>query len=1237
MTPTAEYYKGTEKLDAAPTNAGTYKAQVTLKGSDEIEATAFVEYTIAKADITPVVEIENWNYGETAKTPSVTAASNPGSGAVTYKYYTDEACTKETTSDQGAAEIGGVPSYGGDYWVKATVEETANYNSGTGTKGFKINATAVKVTGLKFGSKEYDGNTTATLDISEAKLEGVPSTEDVKIASATGVFDNKNVGTGKTISNITIVLSGSKAGGYSATADPDETVTGAITPCPVTVSGITASDKTYDGTTNATLDCTKATINKVVDGETLGVSATGTFSDKKVADDKTVTLSDMKLTGDTAGNYSLTADCQKDTKANITPRALKVSGITANSKVYDAKTDATINTGSASYDGKVDGDDVQVDIASAEANFSDKNVGTDKTVTVTFSLSGADKDNYTATLDGEVKGDITPKPVTVGGITVNERQYDKTKDAPLNTSNATFGGIETGDVLTVSGTGTFEDANAGIDKPASITGLALGGKDAGNYTVATDSQDGAPGTILQREVKVSGITAKDKTYDGNTDAELDLSGIVLDRNLDGENLTIYADGVKGTFEDKTAGTDKKVTISGLELTGDAVSNYKLAETGQQTETTASINKKSVTVSDIAANDKTYDGTVAAELEYKDAVVTGQVDGDNLTVSATGAFSDKNVGDGKMVAISGITLGGNDADNYELEATGQQETATASITKRPVKVSGITADNKVYDGDTAATVKTENAEFENIVSGDALTVSATGAFEDANAGEGKTVKIGDLALGGDSEGNYELASEGQQTDTTAAITPKPINVTAEAASKAYGEEDPELKYTGDSLIGEDAYTGALERVAGEDAGIYEIGQGSLTAGGNYEITYTPADFTITKATTNSVTAAIEGWTYGDAAKEPSATATYGQDAAAFIYSDAADGTYTSTVPTDAGTYFVKAKIDDTPSYPAAESEPVEFTIAPKPVTPAMLSLDKESVKKAGSKQGPTITMTDGTVLVEGKDYTLSGDTTADKTGTHFFTVTGIGNYTSSFESSWYMYEDKQNAATEEGEDGAGNIEIFVDIIGNTESISVNNFTIDFAKALLTEADLSKRAEGANITLYVEVVEVSVGAVPETDRALLKAFFDGKGATDIRWFDIKVWKKVGNDPATQLHELGSALEMTISVPDEYKDAPANTTRTFYFGTAHNGAHKLLSETTDKAVAFSTKEFSTFALAYKDVKASDAGNDGKTTKSPIKATKATTAKTADGANLPALTCLALVSALLLAVAATRRRKED
>ena len=82
-------------------------------------------------------------------------------------------------------------------------------------------------------------------------------------------------------------------------------------------------------------------------------------------------------------------------------------------------------------------------------------------------------------------------------------------------------------------------------------------------------------------------------------------------------------------------------------------------------------------------------------------------------------------------------------------------------------------------------------------------------------------------------------------------------------------------------------------------------------------------------------AITDWTYGETANTPTATAKYGT--IKYTYSTAADGTYTEEVPTNAGTYYVKATVEETADYSGLESNAVEFTILPKTINTAITQL------------------------------------------------------------------------------------------------------------------------------------------------------------------------------------------------------------------------------------------------------------------------------------------------------------
>ena len=114
--------------------------------------------------------------------------------------------------------------------------------------------------------------------------------------------------------------------------------------------------------------------------------------------------------------------------------------------------------------------------------------------------------------------------------------------------------------------------------------------------------------------------------------------------------------------------------------------------------------------------------------------------------------------------------------------------------------------------------------------------------------------------------------------------------------------------------------------------------------------------------------IVGWTYGDTQNAPTATAKYGT--IKYTYSTAADGEYSEIVPTDAGTYYVKAKVEETDKYTGLESDAVEFVIGKKILTNDNITKIADQ-KYTGEEIKPVIEVKDGDkILVLDTDYTVA---------------------------------------------------------------------------------------------------------------------------------------------------------------------------------------------------------------------------------------------------------------------------
>ena len=406
------------------------------------------------------------------------------------------------------------------------------------------------------------------------------------------MFDNANVGTGKTVT-ITSSYGGADVNNYTITDQ-------ASTTADVTTKSLTATasaaNKVYDASNTAT---TTLTLSGFIGTETVTSTNSSTFNNKNVGTGKTVTVNSITLAdgsnGGLASNYSISTG--QTTTANVTAKPLSVSGITTSNKTYDGNTVATLNTGGVTYTGLIGGDVFNGTYTGA---FSDKNVGTGKTVTITPSYTGADVGNYSVTDHATITANITAKALTVSGITALNKTYDATTAATLGTGSVVYGGLVSGDTLTGTYSGVFDNANVGTGKTVTITS-SYGGADVNNYTITDQASTTADVTTKALTATAS---AANKVYDASNTATttLTLSGFIGTETVTSTNSS--------TFNNKNVGTGKTVTVNSITLAdgtnGGLASNYSIS-TGQTT--TANVTAKPLSVSGITTSNKTYDGNV----------------------------------------------------------------------------------------------------------------------------------------------------------------------------------------------------------------------------------------------------------------------------------------------------------------------------------------------------------------------------------------------------------------------------------------------------------------------------------------------------------------------------------------------------------------------------------------------------------------------------------------------------
>ena len=201
-----------------------------------------------------------------------------------------------------------------------------------------------------------------------------------------------------------------------------------------------------------------------------------------------------------------------------------------------------------------------------------------------------------------------------------------------------------------------------------------------------------------------------------------------------------------------------------------------------------------------------------------------------------------------------------------------------------------------------------------------------------------------------DGKYNLVS-GTSDSSEYIVNKQELNVKSITFSTAY--------YTGYNIDPAD-----YMEVAGVDRNTFTYNAEARINVGTYNVSFTLVDvnnfvwvddsgklegssqilrFTIAKAP-NAFTGelTVEGWTYGDTANVPQGgSVTHGGSTLQYRYAASEDGTYTTTVPSNAGTYWVKAFVPETGNYASCESAPVSFVIEKRAVSVPTLAVSSEN--------------------------------------------------------------------------------------------------------------------------------------------------------------------------------------------------------------------------------------------------------------------------------------------------------
>ena len=572
------------------------------------------------------------------------------------------------------------------------------------------------------------------------------------------------------------------------------------------------------------------------------------------------------------------------------------------------------------------------------------NVGTAKVI-----VTG--KGNYTGSV--EAKFNITAKALTDSMVQpIASQSYTGSAIEPTVTVNVGKKTLTAGTDYTV----TYKDnTNVGTAK------VIVTGK--GNYTGSVETKFNITAKALTASM-VRDIAAQ--TYTG--------SPIVPELTVkDGETALSKDTDYTVKYQNNLNAGTATVTLTGKGNYSDSVSK------------TFTIKQKDVT----AQRDAT-DIQVVVDKGTFDAPTFGDVTG-TLAYSYDGATSY----DAIVKKLETLQLGATGDIEYTYTANGNYTgTITGKLHFTVVNLPAAT----ITTAPAAKTGLTFNGTEQVLVNaGSGITTGCTLQYKldggSYNAELPKATNAGNYTVYYKVKGNNTTHSDSSEQSFTVTIAPKTVTAAVSVEPTSY-------TYTGEAIV--PTTVTVKDGTTVIPASEYTVTYGSNTNagkatvmvkdqdGGNYVVSGT-ATFTITKAALSSVTVSLKGWTYGDTAKTPTVSGNLGGGNVTYQYKADNASTYTSTVPTNAGTYTVKATVAESANYKAATATG-SFTIAPKTVTNAAVTLSQTSYAYTGRAFQPSVTVKDGTTVIPASEYTVAyTDNTNVGTATVTVSDRAGGNY------------------------------------------------------------------------------------------------------------------------------------------------------------------------------------------------------------------------------------------------------
>ncbi len=687
------------------------------------------------------------------------------------------------------------------------------------------------------------------------------------------------------------------------------------------VVGVSASMTRYYGDANPT---TPGYIgagywNTITSGGSLSTTATATSG---------VGLYGMTVSG-VAGTFAATGGASRivylGSSLYVAPRPITVTARGQSRTYGDANPALTYDITSGSL---VNGDSLAGALTTAATGTS--NVGLYGITQGTLSASS----NYALTYVG-TDLEVTRRALTV----VAGAQTRAYGDAnPALTYGITSGSLVNGDTLS-GGLTTSADGRSGVGAYAITQGtLAASSNYALTYVGADLTVTPRPITITaDAQSRIYGDANPVLTYritSGSLVNDDTLSGAVTTDAHGGSSVGAYAI-TRGTL---AASANYALTYIGADLT---------------------VTSRAITIT-ADAQSRVY-GDANPALTYR--ITSGSLaSGDTLDGQlATSATPTSDVG---RYSIERGSLSSN--PNYAFTYVG----ADLTVAQRPITVTA-DAQSRVYgDANPALTHRITEG---SLVNGDMLSGALATAADGTSSAGAYAITQGSLAV----SPNYAITYVGADL----AVTPRPITVTGDTLSRAYGDANPTLTFavTSGSLVNGDSLTGTLATTATStsNVGDYVITQGTLAASPNYALTYSKATLSVTQRPL-TVTADALSRVYGDA----NPALTYRITAGSLVNGDGLSG----AVTTDANaTSSVGAYAISQGTLAAASNYALTYVGANLTVTPRAITITADARSRVYGDANPALTyrITSGALV--------NGDTLEGQLMTGATAMSDVGRY------------------------------------------------------------------------------------------------------------------------------------------------------------------------------------------------------------------------------------------------------